>query len=589
MAFDNNFIDDLKSKVNIVDVIGRDVKLKRAGSNFKGLCPFHTEKTPSFIVSEQKQLFNCFGCGEKGDVIKFVQRYYNLPFMEAVEKLCEDNGIEMPERNYGPKIDYDKFYEINRKAARFYYDKLTKTTNKGYQYIRRRGLSDSTIVKFGLGYAPDSWTELYEYLKSQGVSEEDMLTLGLIIKGKNGYYDKYRDRVMFPIFNTNGKVIGFGGRAIGDAMPKYLNSSESDIFLKKNNLYGLNFTKKDVADEGRIILVEGYMDMISLWQNGVKNVAASLGTSLTEGQGRLISRYTKNAVLSYDSDSAGVSAAVRGIDILRQAGCNVRILRVSDGKDPDEYIRKHGKEAFLKLVDEATPAVDFRLEILRTGYDLTDELQIIDYIRHTVPVLKGLQPVEQDVYIKKLAAEFGLSETAIRNEIREESERDSALAASEARRRSEPRNRGNSTDALRLELSFIVLVSEYPQYLQRLKKDGIVFRTAAGEKYAAAIEGALTGNDSRNEFKQRILDALDPDEEALFRNAVKNIRIGPDEEEFYSECKASYMLDVMKEKRAELLNELSVAETIGDSERVGALAQGLMEIDEAILKMRKDQ
>lgn len=295
MALDNNFIDDLKSRVNIVDVIGREVSLKRAGSNYKGLCPFHNEKTPSFMVSEQKQIFNCFGCGEKGDVIKFVERFYNLSFMEAVEKLCEDNNIEMPQHGGGPRIDYDKYYEINRKAAKYFFDNMKIHGNEGYAYIRKRGLTDETIAKFGIGFAPDGWTGLYDHLHKEGVSDEDMLKLGLVSRGKKSLYDKFRRRVMFPIFNTTGKLIGFGGRAVGDDMPKYLNSAESEIFLKKNNLYGLNFSKKDIDDNDKAVLVEGYMDAISLFQNGVRNVVASLGTALTENQARLLERYTKTS------------------------------------------------------------------------------------------------------------------------------------------------------------------------------------------------------------------------------------------------------------------------------------------------------
>ena len=417
MSFDNSFIDNLKAGINIVDVIGRDVRLTKAGSNYKGLCPFHNEKTPSFMVSEQKQIFTCFGCGEKGDVIEYVKRRNNMTFMEAVEKLCEDYNIEMP-RTSAPRVDYNKYYEINRLAARFFYQKLTGDKNPGYAYIRKRGITDETITKFGLGFAPNAWHELYDHLKEQGVSDEDMLKLGLINKGKEGFYDKFRNRVIFPIFNTQGKVIGFGGRAIGDANPKYLNSSESDVFLKKNNLFALNFTKGDIAKADLALIVEGYMDAISLYQNGVKNVAASLGTALTENQGRLLSRFTKNVVLSYDADAAGIAAAVRGIDVMRAAGCNVRILRINDGKDPDDYIRKNGREAFERLVREAVPATDFRLQVLQTGYDLTDDMQVLDYIRRCVPVLRSLGAVEQDIYIKRLASQFGLSETAIATEVR---------------------------------------------------------------------------------------------------------------------------------------------------------------------------
>ena len=475
MAFDNNFIDELKNQINIVDVIGREVSLKRAGSSYKGLCPFHSEKTPSFSVNEEHQYYHCFGCGEKGDVIRFVEKHNNLSFTEAVEKLCEDYGIKMPERNSGPRIDYEKYYEINRKAARFFFRKLTSGPNPGYTYIRHRGIKDETIAKFGLGYAPNEWNSLMNHLKEQGVSTDDMLKLGLIQQGRKGYYDKFRNRVIFPIINTNGKVIGFGGRALGDSKPKYLNSSESDIFLKKNNLYALNITKKDISDEDKVLMVEGYMDVISLYQSGVRNVTASLGTALTENQGRLVSRYTKNVVLSYDADNAGINAAMRGIDIIQKAGCRVRVLQINDGKDPDEFVQKNGKEAFLQLIQDALPATDFRLNILRRGYDFSSDEQVLQYIRRCVPVLEGLSPVEKDMYIRKLAAEFHISEYAISGEIRADSGQNAPpIPRSTVNRRSREAATGVET---RIDFSFLVLAIANREYVKRIKQDDIHFRT----------------------------------------------------------------------------------------------------------------
>lgn len=373
MAWDN-FIDELKMQVNIVDVIGREVSLKKAGANYKGLCPFHSEKTPSFMVNEERQIFNCFGCGQKGDVIKFVQSYYKLSFMDAVEKLAGEYGIKIPERHStGPKKDYSKYYEINAMAARFFYNSLGTRNNKGLAYLRGRGLSKDTITKFGLGYAPPGGTVLVDHLRSQGVSDDDMVRLGLANHGKNGLYDKFRDRVMFPIINTQDKVIGFGGRAIGDIKPKYLNSPESEIFLKKNNLYALNFSRNEISSLDRAIIVEGYMDVISLYQSGIHNVAASLGTALTDNQARLLCRYSKNIILSYDSDQAGISAALRGISVISAAGGKPKVLTVSDGKDPDEFVKKHGRDAFIQLADDAVPAADFRLKFARRGFDLSND------------------------------------------------------------------------------------------------------------------------------------------------------------------------------------------------------------------------
>lgn len=580
MAFDNRFIDELKMRVNIVDVIGREVSLKRTGSNYKGLCPFHGEKTPSFNVNENGQYYHCFGCGETGDAIRFVEKYYNLSFMDAVEKLCDDYGIKMPETRGGARVDYDKYYEINRKAAKFFFRQLTSGKNPGYAYLRKRGLRDETITKFGLGYAPDSWNALLDYLTGEGVSVADMLKLGLIQQGRKGYYDKFRNRVIFPIISTNGKVIGFGGRTLGDAKPKYLNSSESEIFLKKNNLYALNITRKDISDEDRVLMVEGYMDVISLYQSGIRNVTASLGTALTENQGRLISRYTKNVVLSYDADNAGINAAMRGIDIIRGAGCNVRILQINDGKDPDEFVQKNGKEAFLKLIQNAVPATDFRLSILKRGYDFSQDEQVLRYIRACVPVLEKLSPVEQDIYIRKLAEEFRLSEYAIRGEIRA----DSAKSATSPPRYNPSRKARNDSSGVetRIDFSFLVLAMANREYVKRIKQDDIRFRTATGRKIFQIIEKlaeepyppGILGIDS-----QRIYSALDPDEELLLRNAIRNLRIGPDDEVFYQECLISYQLNHDRELKLELQNELSTAEKTGNEVEVQRIAAQLMQLE----------
>ena len=315
MSFSSSTIENLKNQVNIVDVVGRSVPLKRAGSNYKGCCPFHNEKTPSFVVSEQKQIFTCFGCGATGDVIEYVKRYYNLDFSEAVEKIAAEEGITV-ERN-ARSDNRDIYYKVNKLAANFFYRSFTEKANKGYAYMKRREIAPAILKKFGIGYADEQWDSLYQYLLSQGVDKKIMVELGLVSESKGKYYDKFRNRVIFPIINTSGKVIGFGGRAIdpGDN-PKYLNSPESRIFQKKNNLYGLNISRQSVGKENFIILVEGYMDVIALYQSGVENVAASLGTALTENQAKLIKRYTKDVVLSYDADNAGRAAALRGLEIL---------------------------------------------------------------------------------------------------------------------------------------------------------------------------------------------------------------------------------------------------------------------------------
>ncbi len=588
MAWDN-FIDELKLQVNIVDVVGREVDLKKAGANYKGLCPFHSEKTPSFMVNEEKQIFNCFGCGKKGDVIKFVQEYYKLPFMESVEKLCGEYGITMPERRRSaPKKDYSRFYEINAKAARYFYNSLGTRNNKGLAYLRSRGLSRDTITKFGLGYAPPSGYALVNFLRSEGVTDEEMIKLGLANSGRNGLYDKFRDRVIFPIINTQDKVIGFGGRAIGDIKPKYLNSPESEIFLKKNNLFGLNFTKNEISSEGRAIIVEGYMDVISLYQSGVRNVAASLGTALTDNQAKLLCRYSKNIVLSYDSDNAGISAALRGISVISGAGGKPRVLTVTDGKDPDEFIQKNGREAFLRLADEAVPAAEFRLRLARRDFDLTSDEGVLAYIESVVPVLRSLGPVEQELYIRKLSSEFGISEHAIMMTVQTEGERRNAprpqVQQGTYRTAQRRERRADTTIDERIEMSFALLALENTRYLNRYRQDGIEIRSPLA---AAVLRAASSMHDSTENGMHRIEPAeiarlLDPDEESSFRRYLATVQIGPDEDAFYRETRASYLINNYKMEKSELMNELSIAEKTGREDEIEKIAARLIRLDKLI-------
>ena len=520
-----------------------------------------------------------------------MQEYYKLPFMEAVEKLAAENGIKLPERrSSGPKIDYDKYHGINAKAARFFYNNLGTKGNKGLAYLKKRGLSKETITAFGLGYAPASGTALVDHLRSEGVSDDDMLKLGLANNGKNGLYDKFRDRVMFPIISTQDKVIGFGGRAIADIKPKYLNSPESEIFLKKNNLFGLNLTKKEIDREGRAIIVEGYMDMISLYQNGVKNVAASLGTALTVNQARLLCRYSKNIVLSYDSDSAGINAALRGIDVIIAAGGKPRVMHVTDGKDPDDFIRVHGKDAFIRLADNAMPATDYKLRLAKRGFDLSDDMDVLDYIERVVPILRELGPVELDIYARKLSEEFGVSESAIMMAVQTGGDNNRSVNTGPASPgmeraiRDSLRKKQDKGYYDRFEMAFAILAMHDPSYIKRFREDGIVFGSALANKIVLVEESlcpdGLSGGRGIN--KEKIFEALDPDEEAEFSKQLESIQTGPDDEAFYKETKAGYLSGKYRDEKAEVTNNIAVAEKMGRTDEIERLVQRLIELDNLI-------
>ncbi|MBU5300158.1 DNA primase [Clostridium sporogenes] len=404
--------EDVVQKVielnDIVDVISGDIKLKNSGRNYFGLCPFHHEKTPSFSVSQDKQIYKCFGCGEAGNVVTYVMKTKNVAFPEAIKILAERVNIDIEEdkkenRN-NPK---DKIYRINVDAARYFFNNLIINKN-AINYFLNRGVTKVIIKRFGLGYSKDSWDGLLRHLKTKGYTELDMLSAGLIIKGKNGsYYDRFRNRVMFPVFDYRGKVIGFGGRVLNNAKPKYLNSPETMVFKKGINLYGLNYAVKENKDRV-LIIVEGYMDCITLHQYGIKNSVASLGTALTTNQARLLKRYADKVIISYDADTAGQLATQRGLEILKDVGLGVEILTVPDGKDPDQFVKAHGKESYLKLVKEALPLIEYKIKISRQDLNIRDKRQAIQYIDRYIKIIEGLDPVEKDMYIRRLSEETNI-------------------------------------------------------------------------------------------------------------------------------------------------------------------------------------
>ncbi|WP_434796597.1 DNA primase [Terrisporobacter vanillatitrophus] len=418
-----DLIDEVKNRCDIVNVISQYINLKNSGSNYSGLCPFHNEKTGSFHVNQKKQIYKCFGCGEGGDVINFVMKIENLDFIEAVKLLAEKNGIEfntnLSEADKAKIESIKLIQDIHLKAARFYFANLINSKNAGYDYLRRRGLSDKIIKKFGLGYSLNSWSSLMDYLLSIGYEKNDLVKSGLVThkENDNKYYDRFRNRVMFPIFDYRGNVIGFGGRVLDDSLPKYLNSPDSLLFNKRFNLYGLNYAKKNINND-TLILVEGYMDLISLYEHEIENVVATLGTALTNEQGKLIKRYASTAIISYDSDAAGVKATLRAIEILRGQNINVKILNLKDCKDPDDFIKKYKKEGFLKAIENSVSHIVFQINILKRKFDFNKDEHLIKFAKEVALIIKSLSsPVEKDYYIKYVSKEFNISLDAMKEEV----------------------------------------------------------------------------------------------------------------------------------------------------------------------------
>ena len=414
MYYSDELVEEIREKNDIVSVVGEYVKLTRKGGSYFGLCPFHNEKTGSFSVSPQKQMYYCFGCHKGGNVFSFLMDYENYTFPEAVKVLGERVGVELPEIEYSEsakqqKDEKTRMLEMYKHAATFYYKMLrTQHGQIGYQYLRKRGLSDETIKHFGLGYSTKFGKDLYHYLKKQGFSDQMMIEGGLVsYSEKAGTYDRFWNRVMFPIMDANHKVIGFGGRVMGDGEPKYLNSPETKIFDKSRNLYGLNFARASRKDN--MIICEGYMDVIALHQAGFTQAVASLGTALTENQCRLLVRYTKKVLLTYDSDNAGTNAALRAIPMLKAAGLSVAVINMKPYKDPDEFIKALGAEAFEERINQAVNSFLFEIEVIERRYDFKDPESKTAFFKATAKkLLEFTEEIERNTYVEAVAERYHL-------------------------------------------------------------------------------------------------------------------------------------------------------------------------------------
>lgn len=422
--FPEDLIEEIRSSNDIVDVISEYVTLEKKGKNYFGKCPFHNEKTASFSVEPVKQIFNCFGCGKGGNVIHFIMGIENLDFVEALKLLAERAKIQIPESDFNErdeeKVQLKKqLLQINVDAARFFRENLLeKDFKQAVNYLNNRKLSRQTVAKFGLGYAENKYDSLYKHLKTKGYSDSVIFKSGLVIyKEESGkVYDRFRDRIMFPIFDVRGNVIAFGGRVLDSSQPKYMNSPETEVYQKGKHLYALNFAKN--ACSKRIILSEGYMDVISLHQSGIINAVAPLGTALTENQGKLLKKYTEEIILSFDSDSAGQAAALRSLDLLNSIGCNVKVLTIPSGKDPDEFIKTHGVDDFIKLVENSKTLLDFKLDLLNKSIDTSTNEGKVKFIGEAVLILAKIDnTVEREIYINKLSREFGVSAQSIYTEL----------------------------------------------------------------------------------------------------------------------------------------------------------------------------
>lgn len=409
MALSDSFLQELKMKTDIEDVISTYVTLKRRGATLVGLCPFHNEKTPSFTVYPATQSFYCFGCGAGGDAITFLKKIENLDYLDAVKTLAQRAGLQMPQEGFDDSLSKRRrrILEMNREAARFYHSVLLSPEGKvGYDYYIGRALSAATINHFGLGFAPNQWDALLKHMRAKGYQPAELVDAGLARKGQKGYYDNFRNRVMTPIIDVRGNVIAFGGRVLDDSKPKYINTGDTLVYKKTNELFALNFAKD--SKEDALILCEGYMDVIAMHQAGFTNAVAGCGTALTTEQVRLISRYAKEVILTYDADEAGQKALQKAMTLFGQTDVKVRIPALVGGKDPDEIIRTYGRDKFKGMLEGASNETEFRLLALRRQYNLATTQGKIDFIGGALQILATLPPVEQDLYVSRLSEELGV-------------------------------------------------------------------------------------------------------------------------------------------------------------------------------------
>ena len=423
-SLSDSFLQELRLKTDVVDLISSYVSLKKRGNTYVGLCPFHNEKTPSFTVYENTQSFYCFGCGAGGDGVSFMRKIENLDYIDAVKVLAQRAGMQMPDDGYDDSLSKKRrtILEINRETARFYHNYMMSEQGKvGLQYFLNRGLSQKTIRHFGLGYAPNKWDELLKHLKSKGYNVSDMLAAGVVRKGEKGYYDYFRNRVMTPIIDVRGNFIAFGGRVLDDSKPKYINTSDTLVYKKTNEVFGLNYAKDSGKDS--LILCEGYMDVIAMHQAGFTNAVAGCGTALTNEQVRLLSRYAKEIILVYDNDEAGQKALNKAISLFDQVDIKISIPTLSGGKDPDEIIKNLGRARFADMLENSSNEVEFAIMKLRRGFNLQTTQGKSQFASEAVKILANATPIEQDLYLSRLADELGIEKRAFQAQLVEYSTR----------------------------------------------------------------------------------------------------------------------------------------------------------------------
>lgn len=568
VRYSDELLDEIKSKNDIVDIVSQYVVLKRTGRNYMGLCPFHKEKSGSFCVSPDKQIFHCFGCGVGGNVFHFISKIENLNFKESVEMLANRAGVELP---VSGNFEDDKLaklksrvYEVNKCAAEFYHENLYKPTAKpGQEYVKKRHLDNKTLKAFKIGYS-GRFNELYTELKSKGFTEEEILASCLVNKNPDGkFIDRFRNRLMFPIFDTHERVIAFGGRVLDDSKPKYINSPEDIVYSKGRHLFAFNIARK--YNSKTIIMVEGYMDAVSLHQRGIHNAVASLGTALTEAQGRLLRRSCEKVIIGYDADGAGQAATLRGLEILQNLGCDIRILQIEGAKDPDEFVVKYGPERFQMYVDKAISLVEFKVKMLKKSLDLDNVNDKIKFLNEVAKIVAKVEnSMEREVYVDKISLEYKVSKDAIYAEINKLLYANSRTEQKLEKKVVPVKNVSIQQDeqpvdvkTKRLESLVIYLLINYPdKSFERLKKliDNNVIKI---ERNKAIINKLYEEHEKGNINIENILDLFEDEITVNYLSGIMSSDFEiTDVDKCIEDVLVTYRKELLLQKRNEILGKI---------------------------------
>ena len=590
MRYSDSILEEVKQSNDIVEVVSQYVHLKRSGRNYFGLCPFHNEKTPSFSVSPDKQIFHCFGCGVGGNVLTFISKIEGISFKESIEVLAERANITLPKAdNIDSKKEElkAKVYKVNSFAMDFYHQRLYKPESKmGQEYVKKRKMNSETLESFKIGFS-GSFDELYQELIKQGFKDEEILESGLISKNRNGVYiDRYRNRLIIPILDERNRVIAFGGRVLDDSKPKYINSSENIVYSKGRHLFGLNVAKK--GDTKKLLIVEGYMDAISLHQRGITNVVAALGTALTTQQGWLLRRNTEQVILGFDADEAGQTAIMRAMEVMQNMGCDIRVLKMTGAKDPDEFIVKYGSARFQKLLDDAISLIEFKIEVLQKKLNLensTDKLKFLNEIAKLISKIDNT--MEREIYIEKISKGYNISKEAIYAEVNKLQyagnkgknvlEKNKPIIV----KKDKKENENLSQDIIKRENTVLAILINYPETYQKIKAN-IDINDFKYEVNKIILKKLYAEFEKENPNINSVLDYLEEDEEKNHFTEIMAEDYGiTDNEKAIEDILQKYKKEKLEQKRDEILSK-EKQET--DPEKKKELDK---ELNDVILKLIK--